>query len=258
MAMTCNPFFCFPREKPERSEAKKNTHRAATDKLMLEEFDIHTNDFAVGLDRVFFEEPGVCLLSACGSCCGCTACYFRHLVLKTYARGTEDFVCFQGYLSNLCCCDVATCLPGSSAGLCLEGCCCPMLSLSIARIHIMDLKRLRPDPMDYQIIACSNALQCLSCICDTAALFDEGLRDLATIIDLIADAVTCSVGGCMGAQVYHEINRDANDASAVTAPIAQAIERAPLARTGTSQGSSSSKTYGSAEPPIAVAVPVKP
>lgn len=43
--------------------------------------------------------------------------------------------------------------------------------------------------------------QILSCVVDLAAVFVEDLRDLAHIIDLTADIFTCSVAGCMGAQV---------------------------------------------------------
>ena len=65
--------------------------------------------------------------------------------------------------------------------------------------------QLRPDPCDYQLIHCSNALQCLSCIVSIVAIFVEELEEIAQIIDLIADLFTCSVAGCMGAQVHHEI-----------------------------------------------------
>lgn len=37
------------------------------------------------------------------------------------------------------------------------------------------------------------------------AIFVEDLEEIAQIIDLIADLFTCSVAGCMGAQVHHEI-----------------------------------------------------
>jgi len=35
-------------------------------------------------------------------------------------------------------------------------------------------------------------------------------REAANIVDLIADLVTLSVAGCMGAQINHEIKTDAN------------------------------------------------
>jgi hypothetical protein len=73
--------------------------------------------------------------------------------------GIDDFVCFQNYIPACCCLDFPNMCRGSKTGLCLEGCCCPIFSLSIARIHLMDSKQMRPDPMDWQLIHCSNALQ---------------------------------------------------------------------------------------------------
>jgi hypothetical protein len=109
-------------------------------------------------------------------------------------------------------------------GLYLEGCCCPVFSLSMARIHLMDKKQIRPDPMDYQIIGCSNCLQLISCVLDIVAMFVEQARDLAHIVDCIADLFTLSVAGCMGAQISHEIKKDADGvvyAVAEGIPIAQ-------------------------------------
>merc|ERR1712224_1178493 len=42
------------------------------------------------------------------------------------------------------------------------------------------------------------------------AIFVEEAREAANIVDLIADLVTLSVAGCMGAQINHEIKTDAN------------------------------------------------
>ena len=74
----------------------------------------------------------------------------------------------------------------------------------------MDSKQMRPDPCDWQIIACSNCLQLVSCIIDIIAQFVPEARELAMIVDLVADLFTCSVAGCMGAQVHHEIKKDAD------------------------------------------------
>ena len=41
----------------------------------------------------------------------------------------------------------------------------------------MDLKNIRPDPCDYQLIQFSNCLQCLSCICSIAALVEPQQPD---------------------------------------------------------------------------------
>ena len=165
------------------------------------------NDFALPLKSACCTEPCCCLLSGCGAPFGCTACWARNKVLETYYRGVEDFTCFQGYINNICCVPLDGC-PKGQFGMCLEGCCCPMISLSIARIHLMHTKGIKPDPCDYQIIQCSNFLQLLSCILDIVAIFVEAARDAAFIFELIADLFTYSVAGCMGAQVYHETNKD--------------------------------------------------
>merc|ERR1719469_1271696 len=74
----------------------------------------------------------------------------------------------------------------------------------------MDAKQVQPDPCDYKIICCSNALQCLACLFSILAIFVEQLREASEIINCIADLFLCSVGGCMGAQVHHEIKLDAD------------------------------------------------
>lgn len=72
----------------------------------------------------------------------------------------------------------------------------------------MDKKRIRPDPCDFQIIACSNFLQLLSCVLDIVAHFVKELRDAAVILDCIADCFTLSAAGCMGAQIKHELSKE--------------------------------------------------
>jgi hypothetical protein len=59
----------------------------------------------------------------------------------------------------------------------------------------MDKKDLHPDPVDYQIIQFSNCMQMLACICHTAAYIVPDLRELAQIIDLIAEIVERIVSG---------------------------------------------------------------
>ena len=46
-------------------------------------------------------------------------------------------------MGRICCIEPAQYLKGSMLGLVLEGCCCPVFSLSIARIHLMDKKQVR-------------------------------------------------------------------------------------------------------------------
>lgn len=84
----------------------------------------------------------------------------------------------------------------------------------------MDTKRIRPDPCDWQIIACANFLQCMACICYIASIFQEELYELAQLIELIADLVTLSVAGCMGAQVFHETKVPLAGAASAPPPVA--------------------------------------
>ena len=134
----------------------------------------HANDphqFAIGMKHVCQAEPGCCILSGIGAPCGFTACWARKAVLEKYAGGVENYTCLQNYIPKCCCITTANQCKGSMLGLILEGCCCPMFSLSIARIHLMDMKQVQPDPCDWQIIACSNCLQCIACILDIIAVF---------------------------------------------------------------------------------------
>ena len=48
----------------------------------------------------------------------------------------------------------------------------------------------------------------MSCILDIAAIFFDPLKEAAHIVDMISDCFTFSVAGCIGAQIYHEINKD--------------------------------------------------
>jgi hypothetical protein len=49
-------------------------------------------------------------------------------------------------------------------------------------------------------------IQLLSCICDIVACFVPELRDLANLIDLIADCVFLTTQACMTAQTDFEMN----------------------------------------------------
>jgi len=49
-------------------------------------------------------------------------------------------------------------------------------------------------------------LQALACVCDILAIFIAELRQVARIIDRIADIFYHTITGCMTAQVAHEMN----------------------------------------------------
>ena len=221
-------FLCCSSDPPPKSTAKGmygNVGNAFIGK------QTYPNAFALGLKDAPCVEPKCCILGTLGAPCGFTACWARKAVLEKYGGGVQDFICLQGYAPGCCCIQPNSCFPGSPVGLYLEGCCCPMISLSIARIHLMDAKRLHPDPMDYQIIACSNVLQVVSCLFSVVAALSgkRQLEDAAAIVDLVADLFTMSVAGCMAAQVSHEIHRAdqaAVVATAVAVPVQSTMERA--------------------------------
>ena len=191
---------CFCPDTPPESVKSRGT-RGQRDAQILAKQD-NPNVFALGLKDACCEEPCCCILSGLGAPFGCTACWARKAVLEKYsANGLDDYVCCQGYIPQCCCCHPGAWCAGSRLGLACEGLCCPVFSLSLARLHMMDAKQNRPDPCDYQIIQCSNCLQLISCVLDIVAIFVEQARDLAHIVDCLADLFTCSVAGCMGAQV---------------------------------------------------------
>ena len=186
--------WCFFPDKPP-AEVKAKGATGTKNQLFLDKQN-NPYGFAVGLKDVACKEPGCCCIATLGAPCGCTAlptaskrtlqpdpntvssprhrctaCWARKAVLEKYAGGVDNYTCLQNYIPKCCCITTADMCKGSMLGLILEGCCCPMFSLSIARIHLMDMKQVQPDPCDWQIIACSNCLQCIACILDIIAIF---------------------------------------------------------------------------------------
>ena len=90
--------------------------------------------------------------------------------------------------------------------MCIEACCCPGLAVSSTRFVMMEQYHFMADECDNRLIRFNNCIQVLSCICHVLAIFKPQFRDLAQIIDLIADIVFFSTAGCMTAQVDYEIN----------------------------------------------------
>jgi len=84
---------------------------------------------------------------------------------------------------------------------------------------IMDSLDIMPDPCDNRIIRFNNCIQLLSCICHIAACIEPAFRDLAILIDIIADLVFMTTVGCMGAQMNLELANKARQQNfAVQAP----------------------------------------
>jgi len=196
-----------PGEKPTEVKTKNKSKAGLSNALIG--MDGNPNEFALPMKEAPCKSCPCCCASLLCAPCGCTACWARKAVLEQFGGGMDNYRCCQGYVGTCCCCiHPAEYCEGSAVGLYIEGCCFPIFSLSIARLHMMQILNLRPDPCDYQLIQCSNFLQCLSCICDLAACItrNEQLHQLAEVVDCIADCVTLSVAGCMGAQVKAQLN----------------------------------------------------
>jgi len=70
----------------------------------------------------------------------------------------------------------------------------------------MEKYNLASDACDYRLIRINNCLQMLACVCDILAIINGSFRDLAHIIDMIANLFYHTISGCMTAQVAYEID----------------------------------------------------
>lgn len=137
--------------------------------------------------------------------CGCAQYSLRRKVLD---YDMSKYSCFQGYFNLCCCIKAGSCGESSCPTLCL--CCeswvCNFAAISASRMYVMEKYDLTSDPCDYRLIRINNCLQILACICTLLSIFIQELRDIARIINCIADIFYHTVSGCMTAQVAHEIN----------------------------------------------------
>mmetsp|Transcript_1944 Transcript_1944/g.2814 ORF Transcript_1944/g.2814 Transcript_1944/m.2814 type:complete len:228 (-) Transcript_1944:8-691(-) len=191
---------CFSSEPPDSVSANGRTGNKHASLMRLQS---RPNAFQTNLCDAPCKEPLSCCCTGLFPCC--LAPQWRLAVLEQYGRGIDDYVCCQGYVPKVCCCDFPEMGRGDSCCMWLEGCLCDTLSLSFTRIYLMDAKQLHPDPVDYQIIRFSNCMQVLACICNFAAIFDKNLRELAHIIDWVAEIVERVVAGCLGGQIMAEL-----------------------------------------------------
>jgi hypothetical protein len=136
--------------------------------------------------------------------CGITQFMLRYRFLE---GDMSKYSCFQGHF-DCCCCKSGQCYERDCPHLCLftEACVCNNLALSATRFATQLKYDLRTDPCDYRLIWCNNALMWFSCICNIIAIFDDNLRQVARILDLISDIMYHTVSGCMTAQVAYELN----------------------------------------------------
>jgi hypothetical protein len=70
----------------------------------------------------------------------------------------------------------------------------------------MDTRNIMPDPCDNRIIRFNNCMQLLACVCHIAACIEPSLRDLADLIDFIADIVFYTTAACMTTQAWVELD----------------------------------------------------
>ncbi|GAB5036016.1 splicing factor 3 subunit [Nannochloropsis oceanica] len=157
--------------------------------------------FQVSMAKTCIADPCCCLASLV--CPLPVACINRHRALE---GKMEEYKCCQGYYPL---CGMRPGEVGESSCpslcLCLEATCCFTCAVSATRNYLMDKYSIHPDPMDYQIVRCSNAIQCLSCICSLASICIEDLREGARILRHIAHITFCTVQGCMQTQTAVEI-----------------------------------------------------
>ena len=153
-----------------------------------------------------------------GCCCVTILCfcpaqiYLRKKALNHVEPGSgwKNYKCCQGYFGGCCCLQPGKC--GEQACpcpcMCLESCCCPGLAVQSSSMVIRERYNLGLDKDDIRLIRCTNCLQILACCCYIAAcVTDIDAVDIAArVVGCVADAVFCSVAGCMTAQCNHEIN----------------------------------------------------
>jgi hypothetical protein len=91
--------------------------------------------------------------------------------------------------------------------MCLEALLCPGVAVGATSNVVREAYRLGLDEDDVRLIRCSNCLQILACCCTCICWLTEceGGDALSLIVNIVSDVVFCCVGGCMTAQVHHEI-----------------------------------------------------
>mmetsp|Transcript_17072 Transcript_17072/g.53318 ORF Transcript_17072/g.53318 Transcript_17072/m.53318 type:complete len:235 (-) Transcript_17072:267-971(-) len=203
---------------------------------MYQKFHSYSHEWDIRMCDAPCKEPGCCCIG-CFPCCWCCTQYtMRKRVLEAQEPGSglKNYICGQGYLPRCCCglwnpgnCGESTC---PTCCLCLETVCCPGLVITGSRLLAMDMYQISPDPCDNRLIRFNNCIQCLACICHILSIFDSSFRELACIIDCVADTVFFSTAGCMVAQLNRELKLQAPKpggpaaADAIEAPKADIIQ----------------------------------
>jgi len=160
----------------------------------------------------------------------CTPCMAYHLRIKALELvhpddpWQEHYECGQG--CSICCLKSGThekmC---PDLCICCEVYCCIGVAISGTRNYLMDSFEIQSDPCDNRLIRFNNCLQMFACICSILSIVDPSFRDLAQILDLIADTVFCIISSCMQAQTNLEIAKRTKASVGVGAPPNEKMER---------------------------------
>jgi hypothetical protein len=213
--------FMFDKTPPAKADATGSS--GAKYGLLLAMQD-RPNAFQTNLCDAPCKSPMCCLIT--GLCPCIMAAQHRERALTQYGQGVKDYVCCQGYIPKICCCDFPNMGKGSACCMWVEGVCCDSLSISITRIYVMDAKNLHPDPVDYQIIRFSNCMQILACICNILAMIVDEIRPLAQLVNCAADITERCVLGCMAAQIDLEVKHSVANGGAPAVAIADEVKDA--------------------------------
>jgi len=188
--------------------------------VRYERFQYHHTTFQVGM--IDSPRAGVQYFGwFCFQCIPCTSPIAQYCLRRKALQGDmSKYVCFQGMLSEVCCCIKPNALGEKKCPqccLCLEVCCCNSCAVSATRAYVMTKYDLMADPCDNRLIRCNNIIQVISCVCDLLAMINDSFRECAKCCDLLAQLMYCIVSGCMTAQVVkeldhqHEYKNDGND-----------------------------------------------
>mmetsp|Transcript_20812 Transcript_20812/g.26271 ORF Transcript_20812/g.26271 Transcript_20812/m.26271 type:complete len:216 (+) Transcript_20812:95-742(+) len=205
--MVC--LFCFSKERLSNDELKGKYGAAYAP------FSNNTvSKYKVTMCQAPCAEP-VCWCTSMACFCP-VQIYLRHRVLNhvTPDSGWSNYRCCQGYFGGCLCLQ-----PGQMGEescpvlcMCMEACLCPGPAVSASSGVVRERYGLGLDEDDVRLIRCSNFLfylsVCLNCI--SALTPCEGDDIVANVVDTVADVVFCCVGGCLTAQVHHEMKMREN------------------------------------------------
>lgn len=162
--------------------------------------------FQIKMKNALSEQPMACLSTGCCVCTGYPAWYWRKRTLEALGANSddyiEDFQCFQGYVTEICFIDLRK-FDRRSECFIIESICFPACSLISTRMYIMEQEQMQPDPVDFQIINCSNTSHGW---CPCYQLIGNQCADVVSCGNCLTDLCTLTVAGHMGAQIKAELD----------------------------------------------------